>query len=216
MLAKSFPQPMAMDFWVRRVVNLLRKQILLHLRARKQRILHDIRSPSIRTLRIHRLAQEVLVGKLRRRHLQLRILTFLDLWCNLLRLPKLGFANRENIDRGGDIAKFQHRRVVEGEILRLGLLTCRIQERALHVEDLHATTSRARRTILSSRIRHFKRICLSAAQQTARLLHNIEDKKGLVRGFPWWQMISCLICASSILLVASICIDREQEAEEID
>jgi hypothetical protein len=29
-------------------------------------------------------------------------------------------------------------------------------------------------------------------------------------------MISCLICASSILLVASICIDREQEAEEID
>lgn len=69
---------------------------------------------------------------------------------------------------------------------------------------------------LDSRIRQSKRICLLAAQQTARLLHNIEDKKNLVYGFPWWQMISCLICASSILLAASICIDREQEAEEID
>jgi hypothetical protein len=61
-----------------------------------------------------------------------------------------------------------------------------------------------------------KRRCVLAAQQTARLLHNVEDKKTLVYGFPWWQMISCLICASSILLVASICIDREQEAEETD
>jgi len=58
--------------------------------------------------------------------------------------------------------------------------------------------------------------CIAAAQQTARLLHNVEDKKSLVHGFPWWQMISCLICASSILLVASICIDRKNEAEDID
>lgn len=29
----------------------------------------------------------------------------------------------------------------------------------------------------------------------------------------WWQMISCLICASSILLVAGICINLESESE---
>ena len=52
-----------------------------------------------------------------------------------------------------------------------------------------------------------KRKCVKAAQCTARLLHNIEDKHSLVHGFPWWQMISCLISASSILMVASICID---------
>lgn len=58
------------------------------------------------------------------------------------------------------------------------------------------------------RISVSQRKCVVAAQCTARLLHNVEDKQGLVHGFPWWQMISCLICASSILMVARICIDR--------
>ena len=49
--------------------------------------------------------------------------------------------------------------------------------------------------------------CIKAAQETAKLLHNIEDKQSLVYEFPWWQMISCLICASSILLIASSCVD---------
>lgn len=58
-----------------------------------------------------------------------------------------------------------------------------------------------------------KRKCIVAAQHTAKLLHNLEDKKSLIYAFPWWQMISCLICASSILLVASICVDLVTEAE---
>lgn len=45
-------------------------------------------------------------------------------------------------------------------------------------------------------------ICISEAQQTAHLLHNVVDERSLVHDFPWWQMISCLICASSILFVA--------------
>ncbi|KAJ5296210.1 hypothetical protein N7508_011031 [Penicillium antarcticum] len=44
--------------------------------------------------------------------------------------------------------------------------------------------------------------CIHEAQQTARLLHNVVDEQSLVHDFPWWQMISCLICASSILFVA--------------
>ncbi|KIX95747.1 uncharacterized protein Z520_08455 [Fonsecaea multimorphosa CBS 102226] len=64
-----------------------------------------------------------------------------------------------------------------------------------------------------SRFSMSKRKCVVAAQHTAKLLHNLEDKKGLVYGFPWWQMISCLICASSILLVASICVDLDLDEE---
>lgn len=45
-------------------------------------------------------------------------------------------------------------------------------------------------------------ICISEAQQTAHLLHNVVDERSLVHDFPWWQMIPCLICASSILSVA--------------
>lgn len=63
------------------------------------------------------------------------------------------------------------------------------------------------------RISLSKRKCVVAAQQTAKLLHNLEDKKSLIYGFPWWQMISCLICASSILLVASICVNLDSESE---
>lgn len=48
-----------------------------------------------------------------------------------------------------------------------------------------------------------EQLCISAAQETARLLHNIKSEKELVHDFPWWQMISCLVCASSILLVAN-------------
>lgn len=50
----------------------------------------------------------------------------------------------------------------------------------------------------------FEKICVQEAQETAHLLHNVADEKELVHDFPWWQMISCLICASSILLVASV------------
>ena len=68
-----------------------------------------------------------------------------------------------------------------------------------------------------NRILQSQKKCVLAAQQTARLLHNVEDKKQLIHGFPWWQMISCLICASSILLVASLCMGREGEGvEDVD
>ncbi|KAL3466418.1 fungal-specific transcription factor domain-containing protein [Aspergillus heterothallicus] len=52
------------------------------------------------------------------------------------------------------------------------------------------------------RVAEAEYICIHEAQQTAHLLHNITDERSLVHDFPWWQMISCLICASSILFVA--------------
>jgi hypothetical protein len=55
-----------------------------------------------------------------------------------------------------------------------------------------------------------ERICVQEAQQTAHLLHNVTDERSLVYDFPWWQMISCLLCASSVLLVARACIEPNQ------
>ncbi|KIW94548.1 uncharacterized protein Z519_04524 [Cladophialophora bantiana CBS 173.52] len=67
------------------------------------------------------------------------------------------------------------------------------------------------------RIVQSKKKCVVAAQHTARLLHNVADKKQLIYDFPWWQMISCLICATSILLVASLCMGGDEgEVEDID
>lgn len=55
--------------------------------------------------------------------------------------------------------------------------------------------------IQAHRVVNSERICVKEAQETAHMLHDVTDKKSLVEDFPWWQMISCLICASSILLV---------------
>ena len=61
-----------------------------------------------------------------------------------------------------------------------------------------------------------KRLCITSAQSTARLLYGLEGKQNLVHDFPWWQMISCLICASSILLVARLDIDHDELARHLN
>lgn len=73
------------------------------------------------------------------------------------------------------------------------------------------------------RVVYFERICVQEAQATAHLLHDVTDKKSLVEDFPWWQMISCLICASSVLLVmrafmpsSSLADDMQREVLEED
>lgn len=53
------------------------------------------------------------------------------------------------------------------------------------------------------RIQASEMICVESAQETAHLMHNVPDKRTLTEDFPWWQIISCMMCASSILLVAS-------------
>lgn len=53
----------------------------------------------------------------------------------------------------------------------------------------------------SQQVVQLESICVHEAQETAHILHNVVDRKSLVEDFPWWQMVSCLICASSILLV---------------
>ncbi|KAH6971189.1 fungal-specific transcription factor domain-containing protein [Ilyonectria sp. MPI-CAGE-AT-0026] len=60
-------------------------------------------------------------------------------------------------------------------------------------------------------VRSYEKICITEAREMARLLHGISSEKDLVHEFPWWQMISCLICAGSILLVSSIFIQQTED-----
>lgn len=66
-------------------------------------------------------------------------------------------------------------------------------------------------------ISSYERTCINEARETARLLYGISSKEDLVHNFPWWQMISCLVCASSILLVSSIfALASQQESPDFD
>ena len=66
------------------------------------------------------------------------------------------------------------------------------------------------------RVNDMERTCVFEAQQTAHLLNNVADAGSLVHDFPWWQMISCLLCASSILLVASAYTETDQISTGFD
>ncbi|KAF4498475.1 transcriptional activator acu-15 [Fusarium agapanthi] len=50
----------------------------------------------------------------------------------------------------------------------------------------------------------YEKVCIAEARETARLLHCISCEKDLVQEFPCWQMISCLMCAGSTLVVSSM------------
>ncbi|KAM0311050.1 hypothetical protein ACHAPQ_012430, partial [Fusarium lateritium] len=45
--------------------------------------------------------------------------------------------------------------------------------------------------------------CISEARNTMLLFHNIQDIGEIVHDFPWWQIISCLLCAGTVLVVSS-------------
>lgn len=54
-------------------------------------------------------------------------------------------------------------------------------------------------------------ICISEACQTAHLFRDVQDTCQLIFDYPWWQLISCIVCAASILVVAGT---LQQPAEE--
>ncbi|KAK9444983.1 hypothetical protein VB005_01444 [Metarhizium brunneum] len=83
----------------------------------------------------------------------------------------------------------------------------------MHLGDPAATISQLDWPL----IRANERTCIMEARETARLLHGISSKEDLVHDFPWWQMISCLVCASSILLVSSMFAEESLElSPELD
>ncbi|KAG8530307.1 uncharacterized protein KY384_004809 [Bacidia gigantensis] len=67
----------------------------------------------------------------------------------------------------------------------------------------------------SNQIDRAEKICINEAQQTARLLYDVDHERNLIQDFPWWQMVSCILCASSILLVADSCLINEGNCAEM-
>lgn len=66
----------------------------------------------------------------------------------------------------------------------------------------------------AERLRRCEAICISEAQETARLLHHVRDEKDLIHNYPWWQMISCLVCAGSILIVAKAILEQRHNEQQ--
>lgn len=52
------------------------------------------------------------------------------------------------------------------------------------------------------RIREYGNTCVHEARAIAHLMYNVTDTSDIVLNYPWWQMVSCLVCAGSVLVLA--------------
>lgn len=53
-----------------------------------------------------------------------------------------------------------------------------------------------------SQIREYGNTCVQEARAIAHLMYNVRDTSDIVLNYPWWQMVSCLVCAGSVLVLA--------------
>jgi len=53
-----------------------------------------------------------------------------------------------------------------------------------------------------AQIREHGNTCVMEAQAIAHLMHNVTDTTEIVLNYPWWQMVSCLVAAASVLVLA--------------
>lgn len=53
-----------------------------------------------------------------------------------------------------------------------------------------------------ARIKDYGNICVLEAQAIAHLMHDVTDTTDVVMNYPWWQIISCLVCAGSVMVLA--------------
>lgn len=53
-----------------------------------------------------------------------------------------------------------------------------------------------------AQIRHYGDTCVMEAQAIAHLMYNVTDTTEIVLNCPWWQMVSCLVAAASVLVLA--------------
>ena len=54
--------------------------------------------------------------------------------------------------------------------------------------------------------------CISESRQTIQMLDGVMDKRELLWSFPWWQMISCLMCAMSVIMITRIVYPKHAES----
>lgn len=65
-------------------------------------------------------------------------------------------------------------------------------------------------------IRDYGTICIAEAQAIAHLMHNVTDTTEIVLNYPWWQMVSCLVAAASVLVLAENFAKYEEHSEGND
>lgn len=53
-----------------------------------------------------------------------------------------------------------------------------------------------------AQIHEYGNTCVQEAQAIAHLMYNVSDTSDIVLNYPWWQMVSCLVCAGSILVLS--------------
>lgn len=53
-----------------------------------------------------------------------------------------------------------------------------------------------------AQIREYGNTCVQEAKAIAHLMYNVSDTSDIVLNYPWWQMVSCLVCAGSVLVLA--------------
>lgn len=58
----------------------------------------------------------------------------------------------------------------------------------------------------------YSNTCVVEAQAIAHLMHNLSDTGDIVMNYPWWQMISCLVCAASVMILAE-CFNKQTHTE---
>ncbi|KAI1152510.1 fungal-specific transcription factor domain-containing protein [Nemania diffusa] len=51
-----------------------------------------------------------------------------------------------------------------------------------------------------NQIQQYGRTCEQEARAIIHLIHNVGDAEDIVLNYPWWQMISCIMCAGSVLV----------------
>lgn len=52
-------------------------------------------------------------------------------------------------------------------------------------------------------IRYGEQVCITESKEMSFMLHNVRSPTQLYREYPWWQMLSCIMCASSILVIVA-------------
>ncbi|KAI0098667.1 fungal-specific transcription factor domain-containing protein [Nemania sp. FL0031] len=67
-----------------------------------------------------------------------------------------------------------------------------------------------------SQIKQFGQTCEQEAQAIIHLIHNVSDATEVVMNYPWWQLISCLICAGSVMIIAQACAGQEHDGTSGD
>ncbi|ETS79725.1 hypothetical protein PFICI_09578 [Pestalotiopsis fici W106-1] len=62
-------------------------------------------------------------------------------------------------------------------------------------------------------VQQYGKTCTLEAQAIAHLMHNVSDTMDIVMNYPWWQMISCLVCAASVMILTECCDKKESSTD---